>query len=58
MTGLGERTARAALAHLINSGLVTSPSHRGPVRIAFPLASLQLLFPDLYPEAATRRAGL
>jgi Fic family protein len=57
MTGLGERTARSALAHLINSGLVTSPSHRGPVRIAFPLDSLQLLLPDLYPEAATMQSG-
>ena len=53
MTGLGERTARAALAHLLRVGLVTSPDHRGPVRIAFPLDSLQILFPDLYPEAAS-----
>jgi Fic family protein len=53
MTGLGERTARDALAHLLRVGLVTSPDHRSPVRIAFPLDSLQLLFPDLYPEAAS-----
>lgn len=52
MIGLGERTARGALAHLLRVGLVTSPDHRGPVRIAFPLDSLQILFPDLYPEAA------
>jgi Fic family protein len=53
LTGLGERTARSALAHLLKVGLVTSPDHRSPVRIAFPLDALQLLFPDLYPEAGT-----
>jgi Fic family protein len=54
MSGLGERTARSALSHLIRVGLVTSPDHRSPVQIAFPLDALQILFPDLYPEAATR----
>lgn len=57
MTGLGERTARAALSHLLQAGLVTSPSHRAPVSIAFPLDSLLYVFPDLYPEAeSTHRA--
>jgi Fic family protein len=51
MTGLGERTARSALAHLLKAGLVTSPTTRSPVRISFPLDSLLFLFPDLYPEA-------
>jgi Fic family protein len=53
MTGLGERTARALLAHLLSTGLLTSDSHRAPVRFALPLDSLQFLFPDLYPEAGT-----
>lgn len=57
MTGLGERTARAALSHLIGAGLITSPDHRSAVRIAFPLDSLQVLFPDLYPEANTTYPG-
>jgi Fic family protein len=57
MTGLGQRTARAALSHLFSEGLVTSPDNRGAVRIAFPLDALQILFPDLYPEAATSAAS-
>ncbi|OGS82582.1 MAG: cell filamentation protein Fic [Gallionellales bacterium GWA2_59_43] len=53
MTGLGERTARALLSKLIETGLVTSEGHASPVQIAFPLDSLQFLLPELYPEAAT-----
>jgi Fic family protein len=53
LTGLGERTARAALAHLLKVGLVSSPDHRSAIRIEFPLDALQLLFPDLYPEAGS-----
>jgi Fic family protein len=53
ITGLGQRTAQAALSHLLTVGLVTSPSNRGPVRIAFPLDSLLHIFPELYPEADT-----
>ena len=54
MTGLGERTARSALSHLLEAGLVTSPDHRSSVRIAFPLDALLHIFPELYPEAETR----
>lgn len=54
MTGLGERTARALLSHLIESGLVASEGHTAPVRFAFPLDALQFLLPELYPEASTR----
>lgn len=53
MTGLGERTARALLSHLLKVGLVTSDSHKSPVQFAFPLDALQFLLPNLYPEAAT-----
>jgi len=53
MTGLGERTARALLSHLLETGLVTSAGHTAPVRFAFPLDALQFLLPELYPEAAT-----
>ena len=53
MSGLNERTAREALATLLKAGLLTSDGHRQAVRVAFPLEALQLLFPDLYPEAAT-----
>lgn len=54
MTGLGERTARALLSRLIDTGLLVSAGHTAPVRFAFPLDALQFLLPDLYPEAATR----
>jgi Fic family protein len=54
MTGLGERTARSLLSKLIETGLVASDGHTAPVHIAFPLDALQFLFPELYPEAATR----
>jgi hypothetical protein len=54
MTGLGERTARTLLSHLIETGLVTSTGHVAPVRFAFPLDALQFLLPELYPEAAIR----
>lgn len=53
MTGLGERTARALLSRLLETGLVSSEGHKAPVEFAFPLDALQFLFPDLYPEAAT-----
>lgn len=56
MTGLGERTARTLLSHLIETGLVTSTGHVAPVRFAFPLDALQFLLPELYPEAATHEA--
>lgn len=54
MTGLGERTARTLLSRLVESGLVASDGHTAPVRLAFPLDSLQFLLPELYPEAATQ----
>ena len=52
MTGLGERTVRDVMRGLLKDGLLTSDSHKGPLSIAFPLESLDLLFPRLYPEAA------
>ncbi len=54
MTGLGERTARTLLAHLLSSGLMVSDGKLGPVRLGLPLDALQFLFPALYPEAAQR----
>ena len=54
-TGLGDRTAQALLSRLLESGLVESESPLGPVSFGMPLDALQFLFPDLYPEAATRQ---
>jgi Fic family protein len=52
MTGLGTSTARKVLSQLLADGLLKSESHKGAVRIAFPLDALNILFPHLYPEAA------
>lgn len=54
MTGLGERTARSLLSRLIETGLVSSDGHTSPVKLAFPLDSLNFLLPELYPEASTQ----
>jgi hypothetical protein len=54
MTGLGDRTARSLMSRLLRTGLLESGSNAGPVRFGLPLGSLQFLFPELYPEAATK----
>ena len=48
MTGLGERTGRAALSAALKCGLVASETSRSPVRFAFALDSLPVLLPALY----------
>lgn len=48
MTGLGERTGRAVLSAALKCGLVTSETHRAPVRFAFPIDCLPVLLPALY----------
>jgi Fic family protein len=54
MTGLGERTARSLISRLLHDGLLVSDTASAPVRWGLPLDALQFLFPELYPEAATR----
>ena len=53
ITGLADRTGRKVLSKLIEDGLLKSDTAKGPVRIGFPLDSLFILFPNLYPEANT-----
>lgn len=53
MTGLEERTGRKVISRFLKDGLLKSDSHRSDLRIDFPLGSLSILFPNLYPEAAT-----
>lgn len=53
MTGLAERTGRKLLARLLHDGLLVSKTPKGNVSIGFPLDALNVLFPNLYPEAAT-----
>lgn len=52
MTGMPERTARRALAQLLKDGLLLSASDKAPVSFNFPLDALNILLPNLYPEAA------
>jgi Fic family protein len=53
MTGLGERTGRRVLASLLDFGVLSAESPRGPIAFALPLASLGYLFPNLWPEVDT-----
>jgi len=50
VTGLPERTARRILSALEDEELVTSESHRSPVRFSIPPKVVGYYFPDLYPE--------
>lgn len=51
MIGLPQRTSRRVLASLIDYGLLTSTTPKGPVRFALPFSALSILFPRLWPEA-------
>lgn len=51
ITGLPERTARRVLNDVVTEGLLASETPKGPVSLHFPTASLETLFPRLYPEA-------
>jgi Fic family protein len=51
ITGLGERTARDLLGDLLRDGVLGSSSEKGPVSLRFPVTSLDMLFPKLFPEA-------
>lgn len=42
-----ERTARGLLSAMLRNGILTSSSHRSPVRLAFPQHVAQILFADL-----------
>jgi Fic family protein len=53
MTGLGDRTGRRVLTSLLDYGVLSAESPRGPVALALPLSSLGYLFPNLWPEAQT-----
>ena len=54
-----ERTARAQLSAMLRDGILQSPSHRSPVRLAFPPHVATLLFQDLVappPHGASGRS--
>lgn len=52
LMAIPERTAQRTLAQLVKDGLLVSDGPKLPVRIGFPLDALNILFPNLYPEAA------
>ncbi|TCR64817.1 Fic family protein [Bosea sp. BK604] len=50
ITGLPERSARRVLNQTIAEGLLASATPKGPVSLRFPAATLEVLFPRLYPQ--------
>jgi len=52
LLGMPGRTASRVLGQLLKDGLLSSPGPRGPVSFNFPLNALNLLLPNLYPEAS------
>lgn len=51
ITGLPERSARRVLNEMVAIGLLASETPKGPVSLRFPIESVEILFPRLYPEA-------
>ncbi len=51
LTGLSESTARRLMRELVQAGLLTSATPKGPVHLAFPADTFEFLFPKLFPPA-------
>jgi Fic family protein len=50
VTGLKERSARDLLGTLVSDGILASETPKGPVSLRFPLDTIEILFPSLFPE--------
>ncbi len=50
ITGLPERTARRVFNDVIVAGLLASDTPKGPMSLRFPIETLDILFPRLFPE--------
>jgi Fic family protein len=50
ITGLPERTARRVFNDVIAEGLLASDTPKGAVSLRFPIETLDILFPRLFPE--------
>ena len=50
ITGLPERTARRVFNDVVAAGLLASDTPKGPVSLRFPIETLDILFPRLFPE--------
>ena len=49
ISGLNERTARSLVSRLEKEGLITSETHRSPIRFSIPPKVVGYYFPNLYP---------
>jgi Fic family protein len=49
LTNYEERAARMVTSMLVDRGLLTSASHRAPLRLGFPAHIVERWFPKLYP---------
>jgi Fic family protein len=49
LTNYEERAARKVTAALLDCGMLTSPTHRSPLRLGFPSVVAERWFPRLYP---------
>lgn len=50
LLGVKSTTARAVIGKALAEGLVSSPSEKGPLRIAFPASVTDYYFPDLFRD--------
>jgi Fic family protein len=50
ITGLPERSARRVFNDVVAGGLLASDTPKGPVSLRFPVETLDILFPRLFPE--------
>jgi Fic family protein len=51
ITGLKERTSRDLLGVLLGAGLLGADSPKGAVSLRFPAEAVDVLFPQLFPQA-------
>jgi hypothetical protein len=54
LTGYEDRAARMVTAALIDKGMLTSTSHRAPLRRAFPTEVAERWLPQLYPSGISQ----
>ncbi|SDV46619.1 Fic family protein [Chitinasiproducens palmae] len=55
LTGYTDRGARNVTAGLVERGMLTTVTHRAPLRLAFPVDVAERWFPNLYPANAGSR---
>lgn len=53
ITGKAVSTAREILGKVLGSGLLTSPSEKGAIRLGLPTEALDTYFPGLFPATTS-----